>query len=134
KRKLALDRKFGIDPNGGRTRAQKLRAGLTRYRLALADLDDLSAPYFVGAGKQEHAQAAREAALLGRLEAFEALGRVPEASQQADKLLALDSADAKVYSSAALFFQRQNQIPRAVQAWQRAISLVETGKAKVRTS
>jgi hypothetical protein len=128
-RKAALDRKYGVGSSSTGWR-QRLLAGKARFTLDLASLDDLAAAFLARKGDHGAAAAAREQALLARLEAFEATGRTSEAAAQAEKLLALDSARLEPYEAAAVFLQRRGEYVPAEAAWRRQIELVESGRAR----
>lgn len=131
-KRAVIGKKYGVKPEQALDRFRRMQAEQAKYVLMGADLDDLAADYAERKGDRETGQESREDATLARLHAYKALGKVEDATTQAEKLLAANSANPIVYDAAGQYLQTAKQWAKAAGAWQQVIQLTESGKVKAR--
>lgn len=126
-RQEALARKYGREAGGPAP-----GMAIARFDLLSATLEDALHGYYRQKGNAREAAAHRRAALVARLQAYQAQNKQEEAAAVAAKLLTAVPEDPESYSAAGTYYQERGQYQRALDTWSRGIRALESGTATPR--
>ena len=129
RRREALARKYPAQDPSSESAVRKRAAARARFDLLRASLDDALAAVYAKKGDRAASQKARREALRSRLQAYPRIGKKELAAGAAEKIIALSPDDPLAHEMAGEFFQEQGQFGKAAGIWEKAIRVIESGRA-----